>query len=341
MENLVANKLFGGIYKNKTCLVTGDTGFKGSWLVYWLIKMEANVIGYSLEPITQPNHYNLLDQSYISIRGDINDTTNLQEVFNKYKPEIIFHLAAQSLVRYSYENPIETFQTNVIGTANVFEISRKTKSVKAILNITSDKCYENKEWIWGYRENDPMGGYDPYSASKGCSELLTSSYQKSFFNQGEKLLASARAGNVIGGGDWAEDRLFPDMVRAVGNNEVVSIRNPFATRPWQHVLEPLSGYLMLGWRLLEGYNEYAQGWNFGPEMDNNVSVETVISKSTQLWNKIKHKTHKDNQDYHEANLLMLDCSKAIKVLKWLPIWDLNQSIEKTIKWYRNFTKTKF
>lgn len=340
MENMVRDNLFGSIYKGKTCLVTGDTGFKGSWLVYWLTTMGAKVVGFSLEPNTTPNHFELLDKSYNTTFGDVLDFNTLFKTFEKHKPEIVFHLAAQSLVRYSYDNPIETFNTNVIGTLNVFEASRKCSSVKAIVNITSDKCYDNKEWIWGYRENDPMGGFDPYSASKGCSELVTSSYQKSFFNNGEKLLASARSGNVIGGGDWAEDRLIPDIVKAAGINTHVNIRNPLATRPWQHVLEPLSGYLMLGWKLLEGDASFAESWNFGPELKNNVPVKNIINTASSFWNSVRYKISENNNDHHEANLLMLDCSKANKILKWHPVWDLNITICKTINWYKDFYENK-
>ncbi|MCK5170034.1 MAG: CDP-glucose 4,6-dehydratase, partial [Bacteroidales bacterium] len=321
---------------NKVCLVTGHTGFKGSWLSYWLTKMGAIVIGYSLEPNEGPNHFKLLGENYTSIVGDIRDLNSLNDTFIKYKPEIVFHLAAQALVLYSYENPIETYQTNVMGTMNVFEAARNTDSVKAIVNITSDKCYDNKEWIWGYRENDPMGGYDPYSSSKGCSEILTASYQRSYFNDGSKLLASARAGNVIGGGDWAADRLIPDMLKAASNNSEVFIRSPYATRPWQHVLEPLSGYLNIGWKILEGNIMFADGWNFGPDLDNNISVKEVCTKAKGLWNKINFKVEENLTNHHEANLLMLDCSKAYKLLKWKPVWDIEQTLVKTIEWYKSF-----
>ncbi|MCF8396351.1 MAG: CDP-glucose 4,6-dehydratase [Melioribacteraceae bacterium] len=333
-------KLFGGIYKNKVCLVTGHTGFKGSWLSYWLTKMGAKVIGYSLHPSTKPNHYELLKKVGTSVIGDIRDISSLKEVFNQYNPEIIFHLAAQAIVRYSYENPIETYSTNVLGIMNVFEAARHCNSVKAIVNVTSDKCYENKEWIWGYRENDPMGGHDPYSSSKGCSELLTTSYQKSFFNNGKVLLASARAGNVIGGGDWASDRLIPDIVRAVKKNEAVVIRNPYATRPWQHVLEPLSGYLTLGWRLLESKKEFAEGWNFGPRMESNLTVENVVKEAKKYWAKINYSVNTNESNLHEANLLMLDCSKANKLLKWKPVWGVHETFEKTISWYKSYYENK-
>jgi len=336
------NNLFGGVYKDKTVFITGHTGFKGSWLAYWLLKMGANVIGYSLEPPTSPNHFDLLKSDYISIIGDIRDKKLLQKVILEYKPDIVFHLAAQPIVKQSYIDPVETFETNVLGTLNVVEACRKANFVKVIINITSDKCYENKEWIWGYRESDPMGGYDPYSASKGCSEILTASYRNSFFNlkdydkKHNTLLASVRAGNVIGGGDWAQYRIIPDIIRAAVQGEKVEIRNPKATRPWQHVLEPLSGYLTLGWKLLEGKKEFASGWNFGPEIENNKPVSEVAKGSIKYWKDIKITESNNSDDVHEANLLMLDCSKAIKHLKWKPIWNFSQTIKKTIKWYKAF-----
>lgn len=340
MENL-----FGGIYKNKTVFITGHTGFKGSWLAYWLSKMGAKVIGYSLNPPTNPNHFELLESDYVSIIEDIRDKENLQKAILKHKPDVVFHLAAQPIVKQSYIDPVETFETNVIGTLNVVDACRKSNLVKVIINITSDKCYENKEWIWGYRESDSMGGYDPYSASKGCSEILTSSYRNSFFNlkdYGEKhntLLASVRAGNVIGGGDWAKYRIIPDIIRAAVKGEKVEIRNPKATRPWQHILEPLSGYLTLAWKLLEGEKEFASGWNFGPETKNNKPVSEVAKGSMKYWKDIKLTESNNPDDVHEANLLMLDCSKAIKFLKWKPIWDFSETLKKTIEWYKAFYLT--
>lgn len=341
METMEITNLFEGVYKNKVCLITGHTGFKGSWLSYWLTQMGAEVIGFSLEPEQPLNHFDLLDKSFTSIIGDIRNYEQISKVFEKHKPDVVFHLAAQSLVRYSYNNPIDTFDTNVLGTVNVFEASRHCDSVKAVVNITSDKCYENKEWIWGYRENDPMGGHDPYSASKGCAELVTTSYQRSYFNHNSKLIASGRAGNVIGGGDWAEDRLIPDIVRAASKGSPVEIRNPLATRPWQHVLEPLSGYLTLGWKLLQGYKKYADGWNFGPDLGSNVTVENIINKVENVWDKVTHNIIEDKNNHHEANLLMLDCSKANKLLKWAPVWDLNKTISKTMNWYKSFYEDNY
>lgn len=333
---MVEKNLFGGVYKDKTCLITGNTGFKGSWLAHWLLKMGANVIGYSLEPATDPNHFELLNSAYPTVFGDVNDLITLQRVVQDHKPEIIFHLAAQALVRYSYDNPIETYKTNVIGTLNVFEAARSSDSVKAIVNITSDKCYENEEWIWGYRENDKMGGHDPYSSSKGCAELLTTSYRKSFFSSGNILLSSARSGNVIGGGDWSSDRLIPDIVRETHKNKTVLIRSPYSTRPWQHVLEPLSGYLMLGWELLNGNKKFAESWNFGPAKESNLSVIDVVKRCKNVWSDIRYDLTIDALNQHEANLLMLDCSKADKLLKWQPVFQIEETLERTILWYKRY-----
>ena len=334
--------LFGGIYKGKTVLLTGHTGFKGSWLAFWLTQMGAKVVGYSLEAPTQPNHLDLLDFEMVSIIGDIRDQEKLDAIFKKYQPEIVFHLAAQPLVRLSYEEPVETFDTNVMGTLKVFEASRKTLSVKAIVNITSDKAYENKEWIWGYRENDPMGGYDPYSASKGCAELVVNSYRNSYFNLSEYstkhnvLLASCRAGNVIGGGDWAQDRLITDIMLSVSRGDKVQIRSPHATRPWQHVLEPLSGYLAVGQKLLEGKKEFAEGWNFGPENEGSITVQKVVESVKKYWDKIEYEIAKVEKPLHEANLLKLDCSKANILLNWNSVWSSDTTFEKTVTWYKSF-----
>ena len=333
--------LFSGIYQNKTVLVTGHTGFKGSWLFYWLQKMGAKVVGYALEAPTNPNHIELLNLDMVSIVGDIRDLEKLNSVFNEYKPDIVFHLAAQPLVRLSYENPIETYDTNVMGTLKVFEACRKA-NVKAIVNITSDKAYENREWIWGYRENDPMGGYDPYSSSKGCAELLVSSYRDSYFNLNEykkthnTLLASCRAGNVIGGGDWAQDRLMTDIMLSVSQNKKVTIRSPRATRPWQHVLEPLSGYLHIGQKLLEGNSTFASGWNFGPSDEGSISVEQVVKKVKRYWNKIEYTIEENPNQLHEANLLKLDCSKAHIQLQWSDVWNSEKTFERIIEWYKLF-----
>lgn len=334
--------LFRGIYSGKKVLVTGHTGFKGSWLSYWLTQMGADVIGYSLIAPTDPNHFELLNIDMVSVIGDIRDQKKLDETFEKYRPEIVFHLAAQALVRFSYEEPVETFDANVIGTLKVFEACRKTTSVRAIVNITSDKAYENKEWVWGYRENDAMGGYDPYSASKGCAELVTSSYRNSFFNlvqygvQHNVLLASCRAGNVIGGGDWAADRLMTDIMISASQNNKVEIRNPHATRPWQHVLEPLSGYLAIGQKLLEGKKEFAEGWNFGPSDEGSISVQEVVEQIKKYWKNIDYDLDISQKHPHEANLLKLDCSKAHSKLHWKSVWDSDMAFEKTVNWYKTF-----
>ncbi len=333
--------LFSGIYKDKTVLVTGHTGFKGSWLCFWLSQMGAKVVGYSLEAPTNPNHIELLKLDIISIIGDIRDLDKLNQVFSEYKPDIVFHLAAQPLVRLSYENPIETYETNVIGTLKIFEACRNN-NVKAIVNITSDKAYENREWIWGYRENDPMGGYDPYSSSKGCADILASSYRNSYFNPKEykkthnTLLATCRAGNVIGGGDWAKDRLITDIMISVSQGKKVSIRNPKATRPWEHVLEPLSGYLHIGQKLLEEKVEFAEAWNFGPSDEGSITVEQVVHNVKKHWDKIDYEINQDPNQLHEANLLKLDCSKAHILLKWKDVWDSDTTFEKTVKWYKAF-----
>ncbi|DAB34831.1 MAG TPA: CDP-glucose 4,6-dehydratase [Sulfurospirillum sp. UBA12182] len=333
--------LFSGIYKNKTVLVTGHTGFKGSWLVYWLRQMGAKVVGYSLEAPTNPNHIELLNLDIVSVIGDIRDLDKLNQTVQTYKPDIVFHLAAQPLVRLSYEDPIETYETNVIGTLKVFEACRKN-NVKAIVNITSDKAYENKEWIWGYRENDPMGGYDPYSSSKGCADLLANSYRNSYFNPKEykkthnTLLASCRAGNVIGGGDWAKDRLITDIMLSVSQGKKVNIRNPHATRPWQHVLEPLSGYLHIGQKLLEEKVEFGEAWNFGPSDEGSITVEEVVKNVKKHWQRINYEINSNPNQLHEANLLKLDCSKAHILLKWKDVWDSETTFEKTVKWYKSY-----
>lgn len=336
------NNIFQKVYYNKKVLITGHTGFKGSWLALWLLNLGAEVIGYSLKPPSSPNHFDLLNLPLVSIHGDILDFGNLGEAINKYKPEILFHMAAQPLVRYSYKDPISTFKTNIIGSANVFEACRGNSGVKVIINITSDKCYENKEWVWGYRENDPMGGYDPYSASKGCAELITNAYRNSFFPVKQykvlhqTLIASVRAGNVIGGGDWAEDRLIPDIIKATSQNQKLIIRNPYATRPWQHVLESLSGYLHLGMKLLNGEKEFTGSWNFGPKNEKSIAVKEVVSQIEHYWKKLDIHFEENTEDFHEANLLKLDCSKAHTSLKWNGIWNYEKTLKRTIEWYKQY-----
>lgn len=334
-------QLYGNIYKNKTVLVTGHTGFKGSWLSYWLSEMGAKVIGYSLEPETRPNHISMLDHDLISVIGDIRDQEKLDNTFSQYKPDIVFHLAAQALVRKSYRDPIETYDTNVMGTLKVFEACRKN-NIKAIVNITSDKVYENKEWTWAYRENDRIGGFDPYSSSKGCVELLTSSYQNSYFNLSKykkdhyTLIATCRAGNVIGGGDWAEDRLIVDLIKSSARNEKLLIRSPHAVRPWQHVLDPLSGYLSIGKKLFEEDKSFATSWNFGPSDTKGATVQDVVTKMKTYWDKLDYGISTDSNQPHEANLLRLDSSKAQIKLNWKGVWPYEKALKKTAAWYQSY-----
>jgi CDP-glucose 4,6-dehydratase len=333
--------IFDGFYKNKKVLITGHTGFKGSWLSIWLKAMGAEVIGFSLDPYSERDNFVLseISSKIIDIRGDIRDKNTLTEVFSKYRPEIVFHLAAQPLVRLSYDIPVETYEVNVMGTINVLEAIRITDSVKVGVMITTDKCYENKEQIWGYRENEPMGGYDPYSSSKGAAEIAISSWRNSFFNPRnykvhDKSIASARAGNVIGGGDWALDRIIPDCIRASEAQEPINIRNKKAIRPWQHVLEPLSGYLLLVKKMWDAPTEYCEGWNFGPRTESIATVWDVASKVIDNYGKGELKDSSDPHAVHEANLLMLDISKAKFKLGWEPRMNLDQCIELTVDWYR-------
>jgi len=337
------DKSFWEIYKNRRVLITGHTGFKGGWLSVWLKEVGAKVIGYSLPPPTKPNLFeaiNLKDKIE-HIIGDIRDEKYILTIMEKYEPEFIFHLAAQPLVRFSYKEPKLTYETNILGTVNLLEAVRKTKSVKVCVIITSDKCYENKEWIYGYREIDPLGGYDPYSSSKGCAELITASYRNSFFNpqnygkMHQVALSSVRAGNVIGGGDWGEDRLIPDCIKSFSQNKAVVIRNPQATRPWQYVLEPLSGYLLLGALMYENGKEYSSEWNFGPNDESIIKVEDLLKYLIKQWGSGVYQLDISNQVY-EANFLKLDISKAYTFLGWKPIYNIYEAIEKTIKWYKSF-----
>jgi CDP-glucose 4,6-dehydratase len=325
---------FNNIYKGKKVLVTGHTGFKGSWMTLWLTKMGAKVVGYSLDIPTKPSHYVLLDLDVVSVKGDILDKKKIEATIKKYKPDIVFHLAAQALVRPSYEEPQKTIETNVMGTVNVLEACRKN-GIKAIVNVTSDKCYQNLEQDKGYKETDPMGGNDPYSASKGAVEIVSQSYRTSFGMN----IANVRAGNVIGGGDWAKHRLIPDIMRATSNGKMVPIRNPIATRPWQHVLEPISGYLLVGAGLLEGKKEIADNWNFGPSDTANLTVQEVTKHTKKHWDIIMYEIDKGSHP-HEAKLLRLDSSKANSLLKWKSVWDNNKTFEKTVNWYKNFYTSK-
>ncbi|MBC2856158.1 CDP-glucose 4,6-dehydratase [Cetobacterium sp. 2A] len=338
-------KKFNNIYKGKKVLVTGHTGFKGSWLSIWLNELGAEVIGYSLDPYTQKDNFILCDLSkkMTDIRGDIRDKEKLGEVFIKYKPEIIFHLAAQPLVRLSYDIPLETYEVNVMGTINIMEEIRKSDSAKIGIFITTDKCYENQEQVWGYRENEPMGGYDPYSSSKGACEIAINSWRRSFFNpdvyeKHGKSIASVRAGNVIGGGDWAKDRIIPDCIRALEEKKVIDIRMPKAVRPWEHVLEPLSGYLLLGQRMLENPGKYCEGYNFGPTLDAIVPVWDVADMVKKFYGSGEMRDSSNLNAPHEAKLLLLDITKARFELDWKPTLTIENSIELTVEWYKRYTE---
>ncbi len=332
--------MFNSIYKGRRVLVTGHTGFKGSWLCRWLEILGADVAGYSLKPCTQPNHFDLLNLKIASSIQDIRDYSKLKRAFADFRPEIVFHLAAQPSVLISYDEPLDTFSTNVSGTANVLEISRHTESVKAVVVVTTDKCYKNNEWIYGYREVDELGGHDPYSASKACSEIVTESYRKSFNTSREKtpLIASARAGNVIGGGDWTVNRLVTDAVVAAAKGTALGIRSPNSSRPWQHVLEPLSGYLLLGKLMFEDKDSIAEAWNFGPSLSSNLTTKKLVDLMNAEWPKVVGEYAVDPVARHEAGLLMLDSTKAKTYLDWNPIWNIENTIKYTVEWYRRFTE---
>ena len=336
VENMVEPSFWTG----KAVLLTGHTGFKGSWLSLWLQSLGANVVGYALPPPTVPSLFaaaNVAD-GMTSLEGDVRDFSVLAKVFEKYRPEIVFHMAAQSLVRHSYANPIETYSTNVMGTVHLLEAARLAGSVRAIVNVTSDKCYENHEWVWGYRENEAMGGHDPYSNSKGCAELVTAAYRNSYFNPNNfadhrVALASARAGNVIGGGDWAADRLIPDIMRAIVQGKPVQIRNPHAIRPWQHVLEPLSGYLMLAKKLCEDGAAYSEAWNFGPNDEDTKPVSWIVDRLTKAWGEGAGWVLDNGDHPHEAYYLKLDCTKVKSRLDWRPRWHLEDALRAIVDWH--------
>ena len=325
------------VFSGRRVFITGHTGFKGSWLAFLLKEIGAEVLGYALPPVEKNNHFDLLglEQIIEHVEADIRDEQKLIATMNGFCPEFVFHLAAQALVRPSYSDPKTTFETNVMGSVNLLEAVRKCKSVKSLVYITSDKCYENVEWLWGYRENDRIGGYDPYSSSKAAAELIFSSYLRSFFFDRQNLgAASVRAGNVIGGGDWAEDRIIPDCVRAIESGKPIHLRNPSATRPWQHVLEPLSGYLLLAAQLWKKPSAYAGSWNFGPSSK---EVRTVLEVAENLVARlgqgtIKIETSVENK--HEANLLQLNCDKAHQLLGWYPRWDFERTLDFTSDWYK-------
>ena len=339
MENMEINSSF---WKGRSVFLTGHTGFKGGWLALWLSEMGANVYGYSLDKPTNPNFFdviNLRAKIKNSIEGDIRNFSKLNKSIQEAKPSIIFHMAAQPLVRQSYIDPIETFTTNIFGTINVFESVKNVETVEAIINITTDKCYENQEHNKPYRETDMLGGYDPYSSSKACSEIITSAYRNSFLSLIGKKLASVRAGNVIGGGDWAKDRLIPDFFRSIDNNKILSVRSPQAVRPWQHVLDPLSGYLMLAEKLVVNGDNFADAWNFGPEQSDAKTVSWVLEKLFAKFSNLKWEATPTKQP-HEASLLKLDISKAKSKLGWAPRWSLNTAIDNTIKWHQAFKENE-
>lgn len=325
-------------WQEKTVFITGHTGFKGAWLSIWLSLLGAKVTGYALQPPTEPSLYELCNvgQKIISIYGDVRDREFLEKSVLANKPEIIIHMAAQPLVRESYKFPVDTYDVNVMGTINLLEAVRQCKSVRAVVNVTTDKCYDNREWLWGYRENESLGGFDPYSSSKACSELVTAAYRSSYFPSRDYenhrvAIATARAGNVIGGGDWAIDRLIPDCVRAILKGENIMIRNPQAIRPWQHVLDPLKGYLLLAQKLYESESDFAEAWNFGPDDNDAKSVEWVVNKMCELWGTGSYVLD-DRLQVHEAHYLKLDCSKARLRLGWEPRWNITMALEKTYEW---------
>ncbi|WP_049762617.1 CDP-glucose 4,6-dehydratase [Citrifermentans bemidjiense] len=330
-------------WRGKKVFLTGHTGFKGGWLSLWLSMLGAQVTGYALTPPTVPSLFELcrVGETVDSVIGDVRDAEKLAAALKAAAPEIVIHMAAQPLVRDSYLNPVETYGINVMGTVHLLDAVRRCQGVKAVVNVTTDKCYENREWIWGYRENEPMGGYDPYSNSKGCSELVTSAYRNSFFNPASYqshgvAVATARAGNVIGGGDWAADRLVPDAIGALMRGEPIRIRNPHAIRPWQHVLEPLSGYLLLAQRLYEEGPRFASAWNFGPSDDDAKPVEWIVRNLCAVWGGDPSYQVDDGEHPHEAHYLKLDCSKACSELAWQPRWKLEEALERIVDWTRAY-----
>lgn len=342
MEGL-KGKVNPSFWKGKKVFLTGHTGFKGSWLSLWLQSMGAIVKGYSLAPPSNPSLFVEADvaASMESQIGDIRDLETLKESMLGFNPDILIHMAAQPLVRLSYVEPVATYTTNVIGTVNVLESARACPNLKAIVSVTTDKCYENKEWAWGYRENEPMGGHDPYSSSKGCAELVSSAYRNSFFNtKGSAALATARAGNVIGGGDWADDRLIPDILKAFENSKSVVVRNPLSTRPWQHVLEPLSGYLVLAEHLYQYGQKYAEAWNFGPKEEDCKPVNWILDQMVASWGEGAGWELDQNNNPHEAGFLKLDCSKAALQLHWHPRWNLEHTLSLIVKWHQDWRAGK-
>jgi CDP-glucose 4,6-dehydratase len=340
MENMVETDMLNSeFWKGKKVFLTGHSGFKGSWLSIWLNSMGAVVRGYALKPATNPNLFTIagIENLVTSDFNDIRDYSLLCRSVLEFSPDIVFHMAAQPLVRASYENPLETYEINVMGTTNLLEAVRHCSTIQAVVNITTDKCYENNEWVWGYKETDRIGGRDPYSSSKGCSELVTASYRDSFLSGVNVGIATVRSGNVIGGGDWADDRLIPDILRAFESSKSVIIRNPNATRPWQHVLEPLSGYLILAEQLFKNPDEFSEGWNFGPYDQDVRSVDWILDQMTHLWPGASWKLDLDDNP-HEAKLLKLDISKASSILGWTPTWDLDVTLGKIVRWHKHWVQ---
>lgn len=328
--------MHSSFWKSKSVFLTGHTGFKGGWMAFWLSQLGAKVHGYSLAPPTEPNFFTetkLQERMVSSVIGDIRDLENLAKALKQAKPDILIHMAAQPLVRESYNTPVETFASNVLGTVNVLEAARQAGTIKAVVNITTDKCYENKEWLWPYRENDRLGGHDPYSASKACAEIAAAAYRNSFLTEAGIHLASVRAGNVIGGGDWATDRLIPDFLRAIERSETLTIRSPNAVRPWQHVLEPLSGYLLLAERLCQEGEAFAEAWNFGPNDEDAKPVSWIVERLCEQMPGSKWQTENTKQP-HEAGLLKLDSSKAKTKLGWMPRLSLETALSKTVEWHQ-------
>jgi CDP-glucose 4,6-dehydratase len=346
MPSLSAN-LLRETYAGKKVFLTGHTGFKGAWLLYWLHTIGAKIKGYALAPDSEPSLYRLIDGDQLceSVIADLNERATLEQAILSFRPDFIFHLAAQPLVRLSYEIPVETFATNALGTANLLDAVRRLAQPCTVVLVTTDKVYENQEWVYPYRETDRLGGYDPYSASKACAELVINCYTQSFFNPADydrhrKGIAVGRAGNVIGGGDWAKDRIIPDIVRALGMGQLVQVRNPHAVRPWQHVLEPLGGYLLLGARLATAPTYYAGAWNFGPHLQDTLPVSALVANALQAWGAGHYETPMLDYQPHEAGLLKLDISKALNELGWQPRYSAASSIRTTVAWYKALAEGK-
>ncbi len=335
--------IYKKVFNGKRVLVTGDTGFKGSWLSLWLHELGADVVGYALPPEWHEDHFNMieLDRTIHHVQGDIRDFSSLNKVFQEFQPEFLFHLAAQALVKRSYDEPKLTIDTNIGGSTNILEAIRLTSSLRSVIYVTSDKCYKNKEWMWGYRENDELGGYDPYSASKASAEIIFSAYMNSFFKDRKGFgAASVRAGNVIGGGDWSIDRIVPDSIKALQSRHPIVIRNPNATRPWQHVLEPLSGYLLLAAKLYQSPVEFSGAMNFGPRNDSFHTVQSLVERIVAFWGKGELQINVDPNAPHESTLLHLNCDKAEQILDWHPRWDFGQAVDETTHWYKEVDSGK-